>query len=75
MQESFDEYCRPNIRIEFSEAMLSWKEERPNFFKNMLWSDEAVFHVEDLLIRHKSHCWALEKPGVSFFLKRMQTRP
>lgn len=58
VQELFDEDSK--IRIEFSETMLAWKEERPNLFKNILWSDEAVLHEEDLLIRQKNHCWALE---------------
>lgn len=55
--------------------MLAWKEERPNLFMNILWSDEGVFHVGGFVNRHNSHCWALDKLGVSFCLERLQTLP
>lgn len=34
-----------NRRMEFSELMLAWHEVWPQLSENILWSDEAVFHV------------------------------
>lgn len=73
VQQLFLEDC--DIRMEFSEVMLAWKEESPNLFNNILWSDEAVFHVGGFVNRHNCHWWSAEKPGTSFCIERMQTRP
>src|SRR5436190_21404892 len=61
--------------MEFSQVMLAWKEESPNLFKRILWSDEAVFHVGGFVNRHNCHWWSAEKPGTSFCLEKIQTRP
>lgn len=61
-QSLSDEDC--DIRMEFGEIMLAWHEEWPNLFRNILWSDEAVFHVGGFVNRHNCHYWAGEDPMI-----------
>ena len=42
-------------RMEFGEVMLAWYEDCSNLFKNILWSDEAIFHIDGLVNRHNCH--------------------
>ncbi|CAF4646489.1 unnamed protein product [Rotaria sp. Silwood1] len=59
--------------MEFSEIMLSWKDDWPELFDNILWSDEAVFHVGGFVNRHNCHYWANKDPGMT--IERMQSQP
>ncbi|CAF5152417.1 unnamed protein product, partial [Rotaria sp. Silwood1] len=45
----------------------------PELFDNILWSDEAVFHVEGFVNRHNCHYWANKDPGMT--IERMQSQP
>ena len=60
-------------RMEFGELMLSWQEDWPELFHNILWSDEAVFHVGGFVNRHNCHYWAHEDPAV--IAEKTQSRP
>ena len=44
-----------SARMEFGEVMLAWYEDCSNLFKNILWSDEAIFHIDGLVNRHSCH--------------------
>ena len=52
-------------RIEYGELMLVWHEDWPNLFENVLWSDEAVFHIDGIVNRHNCHYWAAQDPEVT----------
>jgi hypothetical protein len=43
MQELTPEDC--DRRIEYGELMLVWHKDWPKRFENILWSDEAIFHI------------------------------
>jgi hypothetical protein len=43
MQELIREDC--DSRMEDGELMLGWHEDWPKLFGNILWNDEAVFHI------------------------------
>ena len=60
-------------RMEFGESMLGWHAEWPDLFDNIIWSDEAVFHVGGFVNRHNSHYWASEDPLAT--VEKMQSRP
>ena len=53
-----------DIRMEFGEMMLAWLRDWPDLLKNILWSDEAVFHIGGFVNRHNCHYWA-EDPRVT----------
>ena len=53
--------------------MLAWFRNRPDLSKNILWSNEAVFHVGGFVNRHNCHYWAGEDPRVTS--EKMQNRP
>jgi len=48
----------------FAESMLEWYEGDANVFNNIVWSDEAIFHVGGLVNRHNCHYWCEEDPKV-----------
>jgi len=48
--------------MEYGELMLGWHEDWPKLFENILWSDEAVFHVGGFVNRHNCHYWAAHDP-------------
>ncbi|XP_076028935.1 uncharacterized protein LOC143017855 [Oratosquilla oratoria] len=54
-----------DIRVEFGEMMLAWYEDWSDLFKNILWSDEAVFHIGGFVNRHNCHYWAGEDPRIT----------
>ena len=56
---SFDDCDR---RMAFGEAMLQWHEENHRLFENILWSDEAVFHIGGFVNKHNCHYWAADIP-------------
>ncbi|CAG0897384.1 unnamed protein product [Darwinula stevensoni] len=60
-------------RMEYGEIMLAWFADWPQLFNNIVWSDEAVFHVGGFVNRHSCHYWAREDPGAT--VEKMQNRP
>ena len=62
-----------DIRMEFGEMMLAWLRDWPDLLKNILWSDEAVFHIGGFVNRHNCHYWAEEDPRVTS--EKNQNRP
>lgn len=71
VQELHVEDC--DTRMRYGENMLSWHQEWPQLFKNVLWSDEAVFHVGGFVNRHNSHYWTSADPQVT--VEKAQSRP
>lgn len=60
-------------RMEYGEIMLSWHSDWPDVFRNIIWSDEAVFHVGGFVNRHNCHYWAETNPGMT--IEKSQGRP
>ena len=60
-------------RIEFAETMLELSERRPDIFKKLIWSDEAIFHLGGFVNKHNCHYWAIESPPKLF--KKSQRKP
>ena len=73
MQELKPEDC--DRRMEYGELMLGWYEDWPELFENILWSDEAVFHVGGFVNRHNCHYWGTNETDPKQTVERMQTRP
>jgi hypothetical protein len=59
--------------MEYGELMLGSQEDWPQLFENILWSDEAVFHIGGFVNRHNCHYWAAHDPEVT--VEKMQNRP
>jgi hypothetical protein len=53
--------------------MLGWHEDFPQLFENILWSDEAIFHVGGFVNRHNYHYWAAQDSNMT--VEKMQNRP
>lgn len=49
-------------RLNFCRDMLQRKVRDNDFFKKVLWSDEATFTTAGMFNRRNSHLWALENP-------------
>ena len=49
-------------RVEFSERFLAMDEANPDF-KNILWSDKAIFSLSDTVNRHNCVYWAPTNPN------------
>jgi hypothetical protein len=60
-------------RMEYGELMLGWHEDFPQLFENILWSDEAIFHVGSFINRHNCHYWPEQDPNITTV--KMQNRP
>lgn len=60
VQQLFPEDC--DRRAEYCEMMLTWLEDWPELYQNVLWTDEAVFHVGGFVNRHNCHYWAKHDP-------------
>lgn len=60
-------------RMAFSEEFIQWYNEWPQLFDNILWSDEAVFHVGGFVNKHNCHYWAQHNPKMS--VEKLQKRP
>jgi hypothetical protein len=60
-------------RLEFAETFLGWNDDWPQLFDNILWSDEAVFHVGESMNRHNCHYWPAENPD--HCVEKAQGRP
>ena len=52
--------------------MLAWFGDRPDLLKNILWNDEAVFHLGGFVIGHNCHYWVGKDLCVTS--KKMQNR-
>ena len=52
--------------------MVVWQEDLPKLFENILWRDEAVFHIGGFVNRNNCHYWAAHVPEVTV---KMQNRP
>ena len=63
-----------DIRMEFGEMMLAWFRDWPDLLKNILWSDEAVFHIGGFVNRQNCHYWAGEDPRVTSAKCRIDPR-
>ena len=59
--------------MKYGELMLGWHEDWPKLFENILWSDEAVFHIGSFVNRHNCRYWAAHDPEVT--VEKMQNRP
>ena len=53
--------------------MLAWHKHWSHLFKNILWSDEAVFHIGGLVNHHNCHYWAEKYPCITS--ENMQNLP
>lgn len=71
VQQLFPDDC--DRRMEFGEIFLSWNEDWPELFENILWTDEAVFHIGGFVNRHNSHYWASVNPNEC--VEKAQGRP
>ena len=60
-------------RLEFAELMLDWHLDWPEVFDNILWSDEAVFHVGGFVNKHNCHYWAHDDPMI--VAEKTQSKP
>ena len=53
--------------------MLAWFRDRLHLLKNILWIDEAVFHMGGFVNRHNCHYWVEKRSRVAS--EKMQNRP
>jgi hypothetical protein len=58
--------------MEYGDLTLGWHEDCPELFENILWSDEAVFHIGCFVNRLYCHYWAAHDSEV---MVKMQNRP
>ncbi|KAL4112800.1 hypothetical protein QTP88_016529 [Uroleucon formosanum] len=54
----------PDRRLEFCEWYVIRTEADPEFFRTVLWSDEAIFKLNGRINRHNCVYWALENPNL-----------
>jgi hypothetical protein len=59
-------------RMEYGKLMLGWHKDFPQLLENILWSDEAIFHVGGFVNRHSYHYWAAQDPNM--MAEKMQNR-
>jgi hypothetical protein len=71
MQELTPEDC--DRRMKYGELKLGWHEDFPQLFENILWGDEAIFHVDGFVSRHSFHYCVAQDPSV--MVEKMQNRP
>jgi len=71
VQELTHEDC--DHRMEYGKLMLGWHGDWPKSFENILWSDEAVFHIGGFVNPHNCHYWAAHDPEMT--VEKMQNRP
>lgn len=55
----------PDRRLEFCEWYSGCAEDDANFYRSILWSDEAQFKMNGRINRHNSVYWASENPHVT----------
>lgn len=51
-------------RLEYGEMMIEWQIRWPELYHNIVWSDEANFHVGGFVNRHNCHYWGAEDPKI-----------
>jgi len=71
VQELTPEDC--DRRMEYVELMLGWHDDWPKLFANILWSNEAVFHIGGFVNRRNCPYWAAHDTEVT--VEKMQNRP
>ena len=71
VQALSDEDC--DRRLEYGEMMIEWKIRWPQLHLNILWSDEAIFHLGGFVNRHNCHYWAEENPNI--IAEKVHSRP
>jgi len=57
-----DDYDR---RLEFCEWFLNCFDEDPQFYRHILWSDEATFKLNGTVNRHNCVYWCTDNPHVT----------
>jgi len=70
VQELTSEDC--DGRMKYGELMLGCYDYWPKLFENILWRDEAVFHIGGFVNRHNCHYWAAHDSEVT--VEKMQNR-
>jgi len=71
VQELTPEDC--DRRMEYGDLMLRCYDDWPKLFENILWSDEAGFHIGGFVNGHNCRYWAAHDPEVT--VEKMQNRP
>jgi len=71
VQELTSEDC--NRRMEYGDLMLGCCDDWSKLFENILWSDEAVFHIGGFVKRRNCYYWTAHDPEVT--VEKMQNRP
>ena len=56
--------------MEYGELMLGWHEDWSKLLENILWSDEAIFHIGSFVNQYNCHYWAVHNPEVMEEKKR-----
>jgi len=59
--------------MEYGELMLGWQKDWPKRFENILWSDEAIFHIGGFVNRYDCYHWAAHDPEVA--VEKMKNCP
>jgi hypothetical protein len=59
--------------MEYGELILGRHEDWPELFENILWSDEALSHINGSVDRHNCHYLAAQDPETT--VEKMQNRP
>ncbi|KDR09521.1 hypothetical protein L798_00864 [Zootermopsis nevadensis] len=72
VREMFTRSPHKSTRLTARESGLSRHTIR-TVLENILWSDEAVFHIGGFVSRHNCHYWAAHDPEVT--VEKMQNRP
>ncbi|CAK1585331.1 unnamed protein product [Parnassius mnemosyne] len=70
-QEITPEEC--DLWVECGEIMLGWRGDRSELFDNIVWTDEAIFHVRGFVNRHNCHYWA--ELDLKATAEKMKNRP
>ena len=63
-QELSDNDCE--VRQAYADRMLQWHQEWTQLFENIIWSDEAVFHINGFVRLRNCFFWAKDNPKVLF---------
>ena len=59
--------------LQFAETMLELADRRHTLFSKVVWSGEALFHLDGFINRNNSHYWAEQSP--KNLLNKSQHRP
>lgn len=58
------------LRLAFANEMLARINDNPTFLQNVLFSDEATFHLSGIINRHNCRIWGSRNPHVSVMHER-----